>query len=113
MADTEPGGVLDPERLADLQQLGPERFKRLVETFVDGASAQVEELIAHVANGDADAVRRVAHSLKGSSRIYGAARVAELAAALETDAGGPANAAQVAQLRSELSAAVDALRSLG
>jgi len=115
MPDDEPADVLDPERVADLQQLGPERFVRLAGTFIAGAREQVDEIERGLATGDADAVRRAAHSLKGSSRIYGAHRVADIAASLEedTDSGtGTAGGDRVARLRDEMAAAGAALLEL-
>jgi HPt (histidine-containing phosphotransfer) domain-containing protein len=115
MPDDEPGDVLDAERLADLLQLGPERFARLAETFIGSVWAQVDEIERGVAAGDASAVRRTAHSLKGSSRIYGAHRVADIAASLEDDAQsalGAEGEGRVARLRDEVAAAVAALHDL-
>lgn len=115
MPDDEPSDVLDAARLADLQQLGPERFGRLAGTFISSVWAQVDEIERGVAAGDADAVRRAAHSLKGSSRIYGAHRVADIAASLEDDAHraiGAESDGLVARLRDEVAAAVAALQTL-
>lgn len=115
MPDDEPGDVLDAERLADLQQLGPERFARLAGTYISNVWTQLDEIERGVAAGDASAVRRTAHSLKGSSRIYGANRVADIAASLEDDAQSAISAdgdGRVARLRHEVEAAVLALREL-
>ena len=112
MPDDLSGDVLDAERVADLQELGPERFERLVETFVRSAWGQIDEIEQMVAAADPEAVRRAAHALKGSSRIYGAVRVAAIAAVLAEEAGsaeGALGADWVVRLRDEMSAAVAAL----
>ena len=115
MSDDQPDGVLDRERVADLQLLGPERFGRLVDTYTSSAWDQVGQIESAVAAGDPAAVRRAAHALKGSSLIYGALRVATLTEALESESeeADPALTRYRSELlREELRAAAAALREL-
>jgi HPt (histidine-containing phosphotransfer) domain-containing protein len=78
------GGVLDPEVLANLRDLGDaELLAELAEMFIDDATSRLGELWEAVGAGDAAGVERVAHTLKGSSGNMGAARMSAICAELQ------------------------------
>lgn len=61
-------------------------FPTLVETFIADSRLRISEIRAGLEKGDADAVRRSAHSLKGSSSNVGAGVLTELSQQLEVAA---------------------------
>jgi PleD family two-component response regulator len=61
----------------------PEFTRRLIDQFIQEASARVLTLKEAARRADAPALKAVAHSLKGSSMIMGAARLAALCAQVE------------------------------
>lgn len=71
-------------------------------------------MTAAVERGDGDARRRRAHSLKGSAGNLGAARLAELCGALESQAADepPGAAELLAALRLELDTVQQAVREV-
>ena len=78
------GGVLDPEVLANLRDLGDaELLAELAGMFFDDATSRLGELREAVEAGDAAGVERVAHTLKGSSGNMGAARMSAICAELQ------------------------------
>jgi HPt (histidine-containing phosphotransfer) domain-containing protein len=78
------GSVLDPEVLANLRDLGdPELLAELAEMFFDDATSRLAEMREAVEAGDAAGVKRVAHTLKGSSGNMGAARMSAICAELQ------------------------------
>lgn len=85
MTAEQPEQHLDKAALADLRILLEDEFSDLIETFLDDAHLRHAELVAlqQHANLDALAVRRIAHSFKGSSLNVGATRLAELCRRLE------------------------------
>ncbi len=110
--------VLDADILAGLRQL--ERGGRagavdeLVQLFLDTARDRVGELRAAVDGEDTAGVKRVAHSLKGSSANLAATGLAAIAAQLEVAAAGddlPAATAIVARLEGEMDRVDAALRA--
>jgi two-component system, sensor histidine kinase and response regulator len=78
------GSALDPEVLANLRDLGDaELLTELAEMFFDDATSRLAELREAVEAGDAAGVKRVAHTLKGSSGNMGAMRMSALCAGLQ------------------------------
>jgi HPt (histidine-containing phosphotransfer) domain-containing protein len=76
---TGPGDPLDPDVLAGLRELGDaELLAELVEMFVDDATSRILALRGTLEKDDAEAVERVAHTLKGSCANMGALRMAEV-----------------------------------
>jgi HPt (histidine-containing phosphotransfer) domain-containing protein len=69
--------VLDPAVLESLRQLTPpgepDVLKEVLQLFLDDVPARVERLRSAWQGGDAVAVQRAAHSLKGSAGNIGAA----------------------------------------
>jgi histidine phosphotransfer protein HptB len=73
------GAALD--RLRD--SVGDEFVGELVGTFLDDAPVQLAALRAALAEGDAEAARRAAHTLKSNGATFGASGFAETCRRLE------------------------------
>lgn len=58
-------------------------FPALVETFITDSEFRIGEIRTGIGAGDSDAVRRAAHSLKGSSSNLGAQPLTELSQKIE------------------------------
>jgi HPt (histidine-containing phosphotransfer) domain-containing protein len=87
---TELRSAVDTAVLGELRESvgdDPEFLAELVDEFLADAPAQLETLRTAAAAGDADEARRAAHTLKGTGRTFGAARLASLCQEAETDAG--------------------------
>ena len=78
-----PADHLDIGALQDLKEIMENEFETLVNTFIQDSQNKVEELDAILQQQDCDALRKVAHSLKGSSSNVCAFRLSELARQLE------------------------------
>jgi signal transduction histidine kinase/CheY-like chemotaxis protein len=85
------GALRDPDLGGD-----PEFLVEVVEAFLGDSPPRIEALKSSLAGGDADTLGRAAHSLKGSSGNFGAARMQALCADIErlaragqTEALGP------------------------
>lgn len=76
--------LLDDEIICTLREVMGEDFSLLMETFVRDSSERIGALASSIHAGDADAVRRGAHSFKGSSGNVGAVRLAEACRLLES-----------------------------
>jgi PAS domain S-box-containing protein len=114
-ADSSEALALDASALGQLQAtLGDEGTAEIVETFLSEGPQLFSKLRVAVENGDADALRRAAHTLKSNAATFGALKLAELCQELEAlgESGGVAGAsellaradAQHEQLRSHLEA---------
>jgi len=77
--------VLDEAVIAELDFKG-EDLADILAMYFDQALAQISELAGAISRGETLSVAQTAHKLKGSSSTIGAARVAHLAAELETTA---------------------------
>jgi PAS domain S-box-containing protein len=79
--------TLDPEALLELRSLeepgGPDIFGELVQLYLDDLPDRLEGIRTSLEARDADALRREAHRLKGSSQQMGAARLSALCLELE------------------------------
>ncbi len=75
--------VFDPSRLLDQFGGEPEILVELRDLFLQDFPQQLERMQSGIAAGDADAVARAAHSLKGASGTFGAERVFQVALAIE------------------------------
>jgi two-component system, sensor histidine kinase and response regulator len=86
--DSSTTGVLDPAMLAELcalEEAGePGLLAELVDLFEQDSLARLAALRAGIARGDAMAVAREAHALKGSSGNIGAPRLQGVCAELVT-----------------------------
>jgi len=78
-----PEDHLDISALQDLKDIMEGEFETLVNTFISDSRNKVEELGTVLQERDCDALRKVAHSLKGSSSNVCAYRLSELARQLE------------------------------
>ena len=116
MSKTE--GELDPkalEQLLDVIGGDREAFKDLVQSFLDDGPDLVRRLKQAVAANDADAMRRAAHTLKGSATDFGAVALAGLCREIEAlgRAGEvPPAAAKVEAAAREYEIAEEGLRGL-
>ena len=110
------GQHLDGDALRELQAVMGDEFGLLVRTFATDSAQRVDAVRAAAAAGDADALRRAAHSFKGSAGNMGALRLAELCRLIEdaardgniAAAQGPLDelAAEFASAQAELDALV-------
>lgn len=80
--------TLDPSALAHLREItgGDLGFvDELIDTFLDDATAQLDDMRQAASAGDAARMVRPAHSLKSTSANVGAMALAELCRSLEAD----------------------------
>ena len=121
-AGPEPAGVLDPDTVEDLRDLGDEAFAHLYTRYLATLDDAVAAIVAAAdlpswSVDDEGSVPRLAHGLKGSSAALGATGLAEVCSSLETaDPAGLAVADTLAGLereRARVRAAVTALLAAG
>jgi HPt (histidine-containing phosphotransfer) domain-containing protein len=62
---------------------GDERLARIADVFVSQAETHIETIAHAITLGDAAAVARTAHTLKGGAAAIGACAVADIAGELE------------------------------
>lgn len=74
---------LDIDALNDLKDIMESEFETLVNTFVGDSQNKVNELDVAVQTNDAEEIRKLAHSLKGSSSNVCALKLSEFARQLE------------------------------
>jgi len=74
---------LDYDALNSLKDVMEGEFGFLVDTFIQDSSDRLDKLYALIGSDNVDAVRRAAHSFKGSCGNLGALHLANLCAALE------------------------------
>jgi HPt (histidine-containing phosphotransfer) domain-containing protein len=81
-------GVLDASALEHLEEAtaDPAFVADLVDTFLRNAPALLASLRSAQQTGQADELRRTAHTLKSNARTFGAAPLADLCQALESKA---------------------------
>lgn len=65
-----------------------EFFAELIDEFLDDAPRQFESLRAATTSGDAEVMRRAAHTLKSSGRTFGAAAFGSMCQEAEAAAAG-------------------------
>ena len=75
---------IDHDALTTLKEIMEDDFSLLIDTFIKDSTDRLASLAAELERGDADAVRRSAHSFKGSSSNIGAPLLADLILVLET-----------------------------
>ena len=80
----------------------PDFTRRLIDQFIHEASARVAMLNEAAGRADAHALNAVAHSLKGSSMIMGASKLAALCAQIEHQVTVNAEPAATAALMAEI-----------
>jgi HPt (histidine-containing phosphotransfer) domain-containing protein len=106
---TEGGALVDEARMRVFRDDYPEIVDQLVDLFVDSTPPLLEELRDGAGRGDAEAVRRAAHKLKGSCQNIGASWLATLASEIEQ--GETPAATGIAGLEEVFEATCDALRA--
>jgi CheY-like chemotaxis protein len=106
--DVDPATGVDGSVVDELRQVTPDGFRQLVTAFTQAGSEKIAALRRAAASGDADLMRRAAHSLKGSSGNVGATVLAGLCQRLETSLGDGGGGADV--LVDEIAEAYDRAR---
>lgn len=107
--------VIDRQIYAELQETaGAEFVAELVQAFLEDAPVQLRELARAAEAGDAQALRRAAHTLKSNGNTFGATAFADLARAIEQGAtpGAEALAVQLLALETAYDEAAAALTGL-
>lgn len=74
---------LDEGLLEELRGILEEEFPALVKTYVQDSAVRVQDMQAAFGRGDADALRKATHSLKGASANLGLEYLAGLCYELE------------------------------
>ncbi len=74
---------LDHETLRELQIVMGDDFDKLLQTFAADSAARIVAIQQAAADVDSEALRRAAHSFKGSSGNMGALRLGELCRQIE------------------------------
>lgn len=77
------GEHLDLDILKELKTIMGDEYPLLLETFINDSVARIATVADAVAAGDPDAIRRTAHSLKGSAGNLGATRLSLICKSLE------------------------------
>lgn len=78
------GGPLRPDVVRGLREMaGEDGFALIAREFLSSSRRLIEEMDRSAAGGDAAALRRSAHSLRGSSGSLGADRMAALCVEIE------------------------------
>ena len=78
--------IIDLDVLNELKEIMEDDFDELIETFIDDGQKQVDDLRVAIDASIAPDVRRIAHTLKGSSANLGANALSETCKVLEHDA---------------------------
>ncbi|WP_158043885.1 ATP-binding protein [Skermanella pratensis] len=91
--------LLDQSMLDQLRDcLDMEDLTDMLGLFPGQARIQADEIEAAIAGGDAAAVKRAAHGMKGANANLGAQRLSAIARAIELNAADPEEAARLLQL---------------
>jgi PAS domain S-box-containing protein len=84
IAGPPPAGVLEADALERLRAtLGEDGTRQLVDSFVAEAPKLISALRSALDHGDAEGLRRAAHTLKSNAATFGATALSETSAALE------------------------------
>ena len=78
--------LLDSQIVDELSEIMGDDLGMLFETFLVDSESKIVELVAQTNAQQSDVIRRIAHSLKGSSRNLGASQLAEQCELLENAA---------------------------
>ncbi len=78
--------TIDFDTIEMLRDVMEDDFVELIETFLNDAQTKLNTLPNLVNSGDSQAVRMIAHSLKGSSSNLGALPMSQLCLTLEQNA---------------------------
>ena len=74
---------IDLETLNELKEIMEDEFDELVTVFINDGIKQIENLKQAIEASEAENVRRIAHTLKGSSSNLGISGLSELSQTLE------------------------------
>lgn len=74
---------VDHDTLAGLQEVMEDDFSQLIETYITDSLSRLTSLQRALVDNDCDAVRRAAHSFKGSCSNIGAAMLVNLCQNIE------------------------------
>lgn len=74
---------LDVVLLEELRDILEDEFPSLISAYIQDSTVRVEDLSQAMTRGDAEAVRKAAHNLKGSSANLGLVYLAELCRIVE------------------------------
>jgi len=103
--------LMDASRLADVFGDDDEARTRLLARFLELSGTTIGELGRAIDAGDAAAVERVAHGLKGSAAVAGAERLSRVAARLcESAVGGTLS--EASRLHGELESVFELTRDV-
>lgn len=82
--------VLDPQAIENLRALSPDTdnsfIRELIEIYLQDTPARISDLNKAIAESDAAAAVRAAHTIKGSSGNFGARQLVARALEIETQA---------------------------
>jgi HPt (histidine-containing phosphotransfer) domain-containing protein len=78
-----PQDHVDIDQLSELKDIMEDEFQTLIDTFIADSDLKIVGLQSAIVGADADEMRKVAHSLKGSSSNVCANRFSEFARQLE------------------------------
>ncbi|MDI1301103.1 MAG: Hpt domain-containing protein [bacterium] len=92
---------MDVVLLEELRGILEEEFPSLIATYIQDSGVRVGDLRQAMTRGDAEAVRKAAHNLKGSSSNLGLVHLADLCRAIEDAACAGRLAGPEALLRIE------------
>jgi len=81
-----PGNILDLDTLNELKEIMEDEFDELIETFVLDGQEQINHLRTAIDAQIVADVRRIAHTLKGSSANLGAHLLSDACKVLEHNA---------------------------
>lgn len=103
------------ENLRELNPDDPNFLRELIDMFLEDFPARVAEIEQALATKDAVLLTRAAHTIKGSSGNFGAAKLARVALEMEQQgksASFAAAATSLGSLRTEFAQVAAALRQL-
>lgn len=109
--DQEGRMVLDVKDFLERVEGDTDLARELAELFLSDASGKMSQLKDLIAKGDADAVEKLAHSLKGASANLSANQVRELSWRLER-AGAAGTLNDAGETFDQLEAALEALEGM-
>jgi HPt (histidine-containing phosphotransfer) domain-containing protein len=101
---------IDDDLIAPLRDLGPDDFHDLIRLFLDEAASRVARLRALRDQSDTAALRGVAHTLRGTSAAFGAARLGALCALIE-EAGAEEDSSRASKLVDDVTREFDGVRA--
>lgn len=77
------GYHIDLDAIRELKEVMGEEFSLLIETFVADSVMRIEGINQAIGSGEPEAIRRAAHSFKGSASNLGATELTNLCRELE------------------------------